>query len=64
MKNGMIRWEKVRNQHYKLYYNEKSIILQTYDELNNIKNYFFLIIHKIAENPLKYNLDKKKLLIL
>ena len=59
IKNEMIRPEKVNNQYYKLYYNEKSIILQTYDELNNIRNYFFLIIHKIAENPLKYNLDKK-----
>ena len=54
IKNGMIRWEKVRNQYYKLYYNEKSTILQTYDELNKIRDYFSSILHKIVENPTKY----------
>jgi hypothetical protein len=59
IQDGMIRYEKINNQYYKLYYNEKSIILQTYDELNKIRDYFSSIIYKIAENPLKYNLDKK-----
>ena len=59
IQDGMIRYERINNQYYKLYYNEKSIILQTYDELNKLRDYFSLIIYKIAENPLRYKLDKK-----
>lgn len=55
IKDGMLRHEKVNNQYYKLYYNDKSIILQTYDELNKIRNYFSSILYKIDENPLEYS---------
>jgi predicted transcriptional regulator len=58
IKDGMIRSEKVNNQYYKLYYNEKSILLQTYDELNNIRNLFFVLIDKITKEQSKYGLGK------
>ena len=52
---GIVRREKINEQHHALFYNEKNTILQVYDELESIKNLFFTIIERITKNESQFN---------
>ena len=53
------RKDKPNSMIYKLYINNDSELLSLYQDLNQIKDLFFILIDKIKQDPLKYNSENK-----